>query len=268
MPTKLRVGAPREAAVLCPPARMARRGASLETWCEENGERGAKLLAEYADTEMGPREVTKGSKHKASWNCTDCGHEWRTQVGNRTRSDRPTDCPGCVGKVATKTHNLKLTCEESEGRLAHLLGQWNHPTMRPEDFTSGSKEKVPWKCGKCGEKWDATINSRTNSDRPTGCPQCNYTPAIPGRVATKTHNLRLTCEESEGLLAHLLGQWNHPTMRMEDFCPGSNEKVPWQCGKCGEEWEARISDRTRSHGPTGCPGCSNNWSKNRKLIEL
>ena len=57
-------------------------------------------------------------------------------------------------------------------------------------------------------------------------------------------------------------------MRMEDFCPGSNEKVPWQCGKCGEEWEARISDRTRSHGPTGCPGCSNNWSKNRKLIEL
>ena len=126
MPTKLRIGAPREVEVLCPPVRMARYGASLETWCEENGERGAKLLAEYADTEKSAREVTKASHHKALWKCVDCGHEWRASVGNRTRSDgkrKPTDCPACAGQVATETHNLKLTCEESEGWLEHLLGE-------------------------------------------------------------------------------------------------------------------------------------------------
>jgi rubrerythrin len=196
VPTKLRTGAPREGVVLCPPARMGRPGVPFETWCEEKGERGARLLAEYADTEKSAREVTKASHHKALWNCRDCGHEWRARVDNRTKS-----------------------------------GGKRNPT-------SGGKRN------------------------PTDCPACA------GQVATETHNLKLTCETSGGLLAHLLGQWNHPTMRMEDFCPGSNEKVPWQCGKCGEEWEARISDRTRSHGPTGCPGCSNNWSKNRKLIEL
>jgi hypothetical protein len=66
VPTKLRVGAPREVEVLCPPARMA-RGVPFETWCEENGERGARLLAEYADTEKSAREVTKGSHHRALW---------------------------------------------------------------------------------------------------------------------------------------------------------------------------------------------------------
>ena len=139
MPTKLRVGAPREVEVLCPPARMA-RGVPFETWCEENGERGARLLEEYADTEKGAREVTKGSTHKALWDCVDCGHEWRTQVGARTRSKHPTGCPACTtcGVQATETHNLKLTCETSEGRLAHLLGQWNHPTKLMEDFAPAS----------------------------------------------------------------------------------------------------------------------------------
>ena len=67
MPTKLRIGAPREGVALCPPARMGRRGVPFETWCDENGERGAKLLEEWADTEKGPREVTKGSHHRALW---------------------------------------------------------------------------------------------------------------------------------------------------------------------------------------------------------
>jgi hypothetical protein len=168
VPTKLRTGAPREGVVLCPPARMGRPGVPFETWCEEKGERGARLLAEYADTEKSAREVTKASHHKALWKCVDCGHEWRASVGNRTRSDgkrkptvgartrsggktKPTDCPACAGSVATATHNLRLTCEESRGRLEHLLEEWDHLTMRPEDFCPASNEAVPWKCGKCGK---------------------------------------------------------------------------------------------------------------------
>jgi hypothetical protein len=122
VPTNLGIGAPREVAVLCPPARMGRRGVPFETWCEENGERGARLLEEYADTEKGPREVAKASHHRALWDCAACGHDWRTRVAHRTKR-KPTDCPACAGQVATETHNLKLTCEESEGWLEHLLGE-------------------------------------------------------------------------------------------------------------------------------------------------
>jgi hypothetical protein len=86
-------------------------------------------------------------------------------------------------------------------------------------------------------------------------------------VATATHNLKLTCEESGGRLKHLLGEWNHPTMRMEDFCPASNVKVPW---KCGWKWDARIRNRTASENPTGCPECYTRHfrGRTRKPIEL
>jgi hypothetical protein len=89
---------------------------------------------------------------------------------------------------ATETHNLKLTCEESEGRLEHLLEEWNHPTMRMEDFTHASRslEKVPWKCGECGAEWNARITNRTKSVRPTGCPTCNR----PGPRPRKPIDLR------------------------------------------------------------------------------
>jgi hypothetical protein len=270
VPTKLRTGAPREAAVLCPPARMGRIGVPIKTWCEENGERGARLLAEWADKEKGAREVTKGSGYKALWSCRDCEHEWRATVKDRTRSDRPTGCPACRthGVQATETHNLKLACEESEGQLEHLLGQWNHLTKRMEDFTPASGAKVPWKCG-CGRKWDAKISNRTRSDRPTGCPECNPRPPnLRGILATATHNLKLTCEESGGRLAHLLEEWDHPTMRMEDFCPASNEIVRWKCGKCGGKWDAGIYSRTRIEHATRCPRCTPPGLKPGKLIEV
>jgi DNA-directed RNA polymerase subunit RPC12/RpoP len=75
--------------------------------------------------------------------------------------------------VPTATHNLKLTCEESGGRFAHLLREWNHPTKPMEEFTPNSRDKVPWKCEECGREWKAVINDRTKSQRPTDCARCN-----------------------------------------------------------------------------------------------
>jgi len=179
VPTNLRVGAP--PAVLCPPARGYPRLSStnnLRVWCKEVGEElGEKLLEEWDDPVLEPWEVTRASHHRASWKCRECGWEWNAKVQKRTRSDCPTGCPACAGRVPTETHNLALACEESEGRLAHLPGEWHHPTKRMEDFTPASMKKVPWRCGTCESKWDATIYDRTRSirptGRPTGCPACN-----------------------------------------------------------------------------------------------
>ena len=67
-----------------------------------------------------------------------------------------------------------------------------------------------------------------------------------------------------GLLVELhpviASEW-HPvknTLVMSQMSAKNPKKVWWQCEK-GHEWEARISDRTRSgnkRNPTGCPFCS------------
>jgi ssDNA-binding Zn-finger/Zn-ribbon topoisomerase 1 len=224
---------------------------NLKVWCEEVGEElGEKLLEEWDDPVLEPWEVTRGSRHRARWMCRECGWSFHTGVRNRTRSDRPSGCKACAGQVATEIHNLALACEQSGGRLAHLPEEWNHPTKRMEDFTPGADKKVPWRCRTCGWEWDAEIHNRTSSDRSTGCPACA------GQVATETHNLALACKQSMGRLAHLTGEWNHPTKRMEDCTPASGEKVPWRCKGCGHDWNATIRDRTRSDGPQGCPKCN------------
>jgi hypothetical protein len=82
-------------------------------------------------------------------------------------------------------------------------------------------------------EWYAAIHSRTNSELPSGCPECN----TPGVQATETHNLKKFCDESGGRLDHLPGEWNHRSKRMEDFTPASGEIVPWKCGECGGEWD-------------------------------
>jgi RNase P subunit RPR2 len=220
-------------------------------WCEEVGEElGEKLLEEWDDPVLKPWEVTRASGHRARWMCRECGWSFHARVADRTKSDRPSGCKACAGKVATEIHNLALACAQSGGRLAHLPGEWHHPTKRMEDFTPGTKEKVQWRCRTCEWEWDATINHRTSSDQPTGCPACA------GKVATETHNLALACEESGGRLAHLPGEWNHPTKRMEDFTPGTKEKVLWTCGTCEWEWNASINSRTSNSHPTGCPACA------------
>jgi RNase P subunit RPR2 len=224
---------------------------NLRVWCREVGEElGEKLLEEWDDPVLEPWEVTRGTTKRVRWTCRECEWSWSTSVRNRTRSDGPRGCPACAGRVATKTHNLALACEESGEQLAHLPGEWHHPTKRMDDCTPASNEKVPWRCGTCEWEWNAAIRARTRSDRPSGCPACA------GRVATETHNLALACEESGGRLAHLPGEWHHPTKRMDDCTPASDEKVPWRCGKCEWEWNAAIRARTRSNRLSGCPACA------------
>jgi len=178
VPTNLRVGAP--PAVLCPPARGAARLGptnNLKVWCEEVGkELGKKLLEEWDDPVLEPWEVTRGSGHRARWRCRECTWSFYIQVGARTKSVRPSGCPACSGRVATAMHNLALACEQSEGRLAHLPGEWNHPTERMEDFTPSAGERVPWKCRECGGEWSTTVNHRTRHDRPGKCPDCQSVP--------------------------------------------------------------------------------------------
>jgi len=197
----------------------------------------------------GPRQeaedFTPASNVKVPWQCGKCGWGWEASLDSRTSSNR-SGCPACAGRVVTPTNNLAVWCGEN-GR-ADLLGEWAHPDKAPTDFTPGSDQKVPWKCGDCQHMWDATIVRRRKGEQPTGCPACA------GSVVTATNNLAVWCGKNGR--DDLLGEWAHPDKAPTDFTPASTAKVPWQCRECGWGWETSIYNRTKSKHPTGCPACN------------
>ena len=83
------------------------------------------------------------------------------------------------------------------------------------------------------------------------CPPPSGAPRL-----SPTNNLRTWCEENGR--EDLMEEWDDPTKGPEDVTRASHAKVQWKCGKveCGWTWIARVADRTKSKGPTGCPACA------------
>ena len=135
-----------------------------------------QLMTEWdwkKNNELGldPNVLTCGSDKKAFWKCINCGFEWKSAIGSRSRGH---GCHACADKQRIIS-NGKYRLEKS-GSLADnnptIAAEW-HPTkngtLRPTDVTSGSAKAVWWQCKK-GHEWFTAINNRS---RGTGCPICN-----------------------------------------------------------------------------------------------
>ena len=149
-------------------------------WCEKNGELGKKLSREYVDKDKPPTAVTKASNYKAKWKCSnvECKHVWRAQVGGRTKSDKPAGCPKCANQMPlSKTNNFLAWCEKNGELGKKLSREYVDKDKPPTELTKASHYKALWKCEECKHVWRATVNHRTKSDKPTGCPACYTTRA-------------------------------------------------------------------------------------------
>ena len=139
-------------------------------------------------------------------------------------------------KKDTPTNILSVTHPE-------LVKEWDYDDnapLTPDEVKYGSGKIVWWKCAK-GHKWQASINTRTNTK--SGCPYCSGRRAISGVNDISTTN------------PELLKLWNYPknqSLKLSEISAGSNIKVWWICNK-GHEWEAKISDVSQG---TRCPYCS------------
>lgn len=128
-----------------------------------------------------------------------------------------------------------------------LVPEWVEPESgcSPDKISYGSNKKVIWR-GKCGHEWTATVKNRGNG---SGCPYCSGNRILKGFNDLATAFPDLAAEWS---------QKNHPLFP-SDVAVKANRKVWWRCKRCGQEWQARIADRTDGHG---CPFCAG-----EKLIE-
>ena len=134
-----------------------------------------------------------------------------------------------------------------------LLDEWDFKdnSILPTEVSRGSKTKVWW-VGKCGHKWEASINNRS---RGASCPYCSHKRLLSGFNDMAT------------LYPKLASEWNYAKngdLRPNEISAGSQKRVWWVCPR-GHEWQAVVY--TRRDG-NDCPYCSSEerTSFNEKAI--
>ena len=178
-----------------------------------------------------PERVTTGSEKSVWWKCAR-DHEWKANIGDRSRGN---GCPFCSGRNLIVGKNDLATLDPA------LALQW-HPSkngaMKAQDVTGVSGKEVWWLCDK-GHAWKAKISNRHMGN---GCPYCANRKVLAGYNDLRTTHSQLSAE------------WNvekNGNLSPEMFMAGSGKKVWWRCQE-NHEWEARILSRSRG---TGCPHC-------------
>jgi DNA-directed RNA polymerase subunit RPC12/RpoP len=179
--------------------------------------------------------VSPHSNKKVWWDCKKCRQEWQATVNDRSQSY---GCPYCSGRKVIKGENDLLAL------YPYIAEEWSYRknySIKPNDIGTKSSKKVWWVCKKCGQEWQATLNSRVNG---RGCPYCSGRNPIEGINDLNTINHQLAVE------------WNYE--KNKDLIPEkvsaySNKKVWWKC-KAGHEWQATVNHRSRGSKCTICNG--------------
>jgi hypothetical protein len=170
-------------------------------------------------------------------------------------------------RIRIKENYYTVLKEQSVGAmLPNLRDEW-HPTkngnLTPYMFKPGSSEKIWWLCKKCGNEWQAVINSRSNGAR---CPKCEINSR--GEKITVSRLKRKTELENKVVIVEntiakvapeLAEEWNYEkngSRTPDNTPPQTGKKVWWKCKK-GHEWEESVQYRYVEN--MKCPFCSGRW---------
>ena len=128
-----------------------------------------ELAKQWHPTKNGsitPAMVHRGTRKKYWWRC-EKGHEWEASVAGRNKVG--TGCPYCSNNKILKGYN------DFESNNPELMKEWDYEKntdIMPDSISSGSSQRVWWKCNVCGNEWITTVQSRSDKKRGTGCPKC------------------------------------------------------------------------------------------------
>ena len=119
-----------------------------------------KLIEEwdYSKNEKLPEMFTTGTHAKAWWHCSICKQSWEATIASRVRG---AGCPYCAGKRVLQGFNDLMTIRPD------IAMEW-HPAknldLKPTEVTSGSNNRVWWKCSRCGHEWQASVKTRNTGN--------------------------------------------------------------------------------------------------------
>ena len=190
---------------------------------------------------LSPSDVFANSNKKAWW-LGKCNHEWQAVICTRNKG---VGCPFCSNKRVLKGFNDLAFLYPS------IAQEW-HPSangeLQPDEVTAGS-DKIVWWHGKCGHNWKQRIANRKNGQ---GCPICKRNNMSKVMSAIHIKKGGALSDSSPDLLE----EW-HPTRNIgitPDSITAGSATIVWWLGKCGHEWQASPSNRSKG---TNCPFCSN-----------
>lgn len=199
-----------------------------------------------------PAMFHPGSNEKVWWKCSECGHEWKTSLAERTGRDK-TNCPQCARKSGARKRVDTIIMLKGSIAETHteLLEEWDYDknNISPKNVVAGSKTSVWWKCKKCGYNWKTSIEHRTK--RNSKCPCCSNKVVVDG-----VNDLATTHPK-------LLNEWDYSKniILPNQIVAGTGKKIWWKCSVCGYEWEAVVNTRAKG---VGCPVCA--IEKRRKNV--
>lgn len=144
-------------------------------------------------------------------------------------------CRVCNNKIVKTGFNDLFTTNPD---LKEIWDFNKNTNINPYKVTHGTRQKVWWKCNKCGNEWKSFI---TNTSRGHGCPECAKIHL--SEIKRITHND--FCNQITEV---------NPNITIISQYAGNRNKVLCKCNIDGYEWEAWPSHLLRGRG---CPLCAN-----------
>ncbi len=177
-----------------------------------------------------PTEFTSGSGAKKDWRCPN-GHIFESSINQRTRKDKPSNCPFCTGaKVLAGFNDLATT----HPALAQQADGWDATSV-----SAGSRKRFPWLCPQ-GHHFETEVRNVARSKSGNFCPVCNGMQVLVG-----FNDLATTDPE----IAREAVGWDPKTVTR-----GSNKKLAFRCPQ-GHVYSAIVA--SRAIAGHGCRVCKN-----------
>ena len=210
--------------------------------------------------DLKPTQVSYGTQRIVWWKC-EHGHHWEAPIVRRIY--RRLGCPICEKnnlvcsnaiKLADNTIIARHVTEKRYNSLAEespqLAEEWDYEKngeLKPTDVSYHSRQKVWWKCKKCGYSWQSTVDNRAKG---RGCAKCSNRIIETGISDTAT------------LYPQLLKKWDFEKNKgfsLSHIHPGSAKNYWWKCDKCGHEFRAEV--RNMVENSDMCAVCSGKIAK-------
>ena len=184
--------------------------------------------------ELKPSEVRYGANKKVWWLCPE-GHEYESNINNRTRRTNPSGCPYCAGKLVSETNSLSAMGGEK------LLSEWDknkNKDLNPSEILAGSHSKAWWICDK-GHSWEAEIRSRVSG---AGCPFCSNQSSVP--------EVRIL-SELEFIFPDVIPRHKEGKIEIDIFIPSLRVGVEYDGSYYHREKEEKDKAKTQTLYDTG-----------------
>jgi len=201
---------------------------NIKLWCKLEGKYFTLLSNEYHN-----------NSELLQWQCLveGCKEIFENCWGNIHFGQ---GCGFCDGKQVGIS-NCLATLNPSLAKEWHPI---KNGELTPLDVTVNSDQYAWWQCkDNPKHEWGIKISSRNGME--TKCPYCSHS------LPSEDYNLLIINPE-------LCKEWNYKRNDKlpEEYCPGSEEKVYWECKDCSHEWEAVIYSRNKKDDKgNGCPEC-------------